>query len=57
MLSYPVHRHRLPDSASRTSRSSGDAFSAGRATVAITNPGVQNPHWNEWLSQKAYWTG
>ena len=44
MLWYPVQRHRLPSSPTRTSSSLGCGFSASSDTAAMTMPGVQKPH-------------
>src|SRR6478752_4933216 len=53
MLWYPVQRHRLPSSPRRISSSEGLGFSFSSETAAITNPGVQKPHWSAWLSWNA----
>ena len=44
IFAYPVHRHRLPAMASRTSSSVGLGFSSSSAFAASTMPGVQKPH-------------
>src|SRR4026209_224909 len=44
ILTYPVHRHRFPASASRTSCALGDAFTSSSAIADRIIPGVQNPH-------------
>ena len=44
MVSYPVHRHRLPEIASRIPASSMSGSASITATRVINIPGVQNPH-------------
>src|SRR3954452_634186 len=43
--SYPVHRHRFPDSAIRIWSWVGAGLSASSAVAETSIPGVQNPHW------------
>ena len=42
IFSYPVQRHRLPASASRTSASLGSGFLCSRSWVATMKPGCRN---------------
>ena len=44
MPEYPVHRHRLPDSAARTSVSDGFGSASSNAIALSTIAGVQKPH-------------
>src|SRR5581483_4848820 len=44
ILSYPVHRQRLPASHQRISSSVGFGFLSSSAFAATRKPGVQNPH-------------
>ena len=44
ILSYPVHRHRLPASQNRTSSSLGCEFLRSNASDATSMPDVQMPH-------------
>src|SRR5204862_8292742 len=45
MFTYAPQRQRLPVTARRTSSSVGFAFERRRATIDMTCPGVQKPHW------------
>src|SRR5207253_629365 len=53
ILVYPVHRHRLPASASRISSRFGFALRASKAVPLISIPGVQYPHWAPPVRAKA----
>src|SRR5215208_2552414 len=44
MFSYPVQRQRLPEMASRISRSVGLGFLSRNSVPVMIMPGVQNPH-------------
>src|SRR5207302_10956117 len=44
ILSYPVHRQRLPASQNRISCSDGSGVRSSSALLATRNPGVQIPH-------------
>src|SRR5215468_11345018 len=46
ILSYPVHRQRLPASQKRTSSSVGSGFFFNSASEATSMPEVQMPHWS-----------
>src|SRR4030095_16422518 len=54
---YPVQRHRLPDSASRTSSIVGAGCSASSAFAESSMPGVQNPHCAAPRSANSTWSG
>ena len=45
MFTYAPQRQRLPVTARRISSSVGFAFERRRATIDMTCPGVQKPHW------------
>ena len=53
ILVYPVHRHRLPASASRISCSVGSGFSSSSAFADMITPGPQNPHCSEPFSSNS----
>src|SRR5579864_5023835 len=57
MFWYPVHRHRLPDSAHRTSSSVGSGLASRSALAASIMPGVQNPHCSPCSSLKPSCSG
>src|SRR6185503_14672690 len=57
MFWYPVQRHKLPDSAQRTSSSVGSGFSSSRALAASIMPGVQKPHCKPCSCLKPSWIG
>ena len=52
MLWYPVQRHRLPDSASRISRSPASGWALRKAVICMRKPGVQKPHWNRGIPNR-----
>ena len=52
-----MQRHRLPDSAHRTSSSVGSGFSSSSALAASIIPGVQKPHCRPCSSLKPSWIG
>lgn len=45
---YPVHRHKLPPSATVMSSMLGCGLFLSKVYMDITMPGVQNPHWDPW---------
>ena len=46
ILTYPVHRHRLPASAEATSSLVGSGVLASSTSAFIRMPGEQKPHWD-----------
>ena len=45
ILTYPVHRHRLPASAAATSARVGSGVLASSTSAFMRMPGEQKPHW------------